>query len=132
MADCDGIIQNNIIWSNSSSQLYQCSLPTYCCIQNWNGGGLGNISANPLLVDPLNGDLHLTDDSPCIDTGGSPMGLIFEWSRFPDMDGEWHGFRSLDWHHGDGSHFDIGADESMYRRNAADMVWLGVDGGLRK
>jgi len=29
----------------------------------------GNIDANPLFVDALMGDYHLTDDSPCIDTG---------------------------------------------------------------
>jgi len=28
-----------------------------------------NIDADPLFVDPENGDFHLTEDSPCIDTG---------------------------------------------------------------
>ncbi len=31
--------------------------------------GEGNIDADPLFVDPDNGDYHLTEDSPCIDTG---------------------------------------------------------------
>ena len=29
----------------------------------------GNIDADPLFVDPDNGDYHLTEDSPCIDSG---------------------------------------------------------------
>ena len=31
--------------------------------------GSGNISADPLFVDPGNGDYHLTADSPCVDAG---------------------------------------------------------------
>ena len=31
--------------------------------------GLGNIDADPLFIDPLNGDFRLQPDSPCIDTG---------------------------------------------------------------
>ena len=31
--------------------------------------GPGNISADPLFVDPENGDYHLTADSPCVDAG---------------------------------------------------------------
>ncbi len=31
--------------------------------------GEGNIDADPLFVDPDEGDFHLTEDSPCIDTG---------------------------------------------------------------
>jgi hypothetical protein len=36
------------------------------CILNW---GSGMIDADPLLVDPTNGDFHLTFISPCKDTG---------------------------------------------------------------
>ena len=31
--------------------------------------GAHDISADPLLVDPANGDFHLSHDSPCIDAG---------------------------------------------------------------
>ncbi len=36
------------------------------CILNW---GDGNIDEDPLYADPDEGDYHLTEDSPCIDTG---------------------------------------------------------------
>ena len=31
--------------------------------------GVHDISADPLLVDPANGDYHLSNGSPCIDAG---------------------------------------------------------------
>ncbi len=31
--------------------------------------GAGNLDADPLFIDPDNGDYHLTEDSPCIDAG---------------------------------------------------------------
>ncbi len=39
--------------------------------------GTGNYSANPLFVDPLNGDFHLKAKSPCIDkpTGGTAAAI---------------------------------------------------------
>lgn len=33
--------------------------------------GTGNVSANPLFVDPASGDYHLSTGSPCIDSGTS-------------------------------------------------------------
>ena len=83
---CVGSITNCIIWDNDGDQLYDSSTPTYSCIQDWTGGGIGNIDADPNFVDPANGDYHLQsqsgrwdpnteswilDDvtSPCIDAG---------------------------------------------------------------
>jgi len=50
-------------WNNSGGNFYQCSAGTGC------------IYADPLFVDPLNGDYHLTENSPCIDAGdpSSPL-----------------------------------------------------------
>ena len=55
------------------------AVPTYSCIQYWTGGGIGNISGNPLFVDisedPNDRDLHLDPGSHCIDAGtNSPAG----------------------------------------------------------
>ena len=51
--------------------------------------GEGNIDADPLFVDPENGDFHLTVDSPCIDAGtleGAPE-FDFEGDPRPQGDG---------------------------------------------
>jgi len=94
--DCNGSISNCIIWQNSPptiGQIENCSTPTYSCIEDWDGAGIGNISADPCFADPCNGDYHLKsqgwrwdaqrkvwtwDDvtSRCIDAGnpGSPLG----------------------------------------------------------
>ncbi len=97
MCRSQGSVINNIIWDNlaenSGNQLFESSTPKYSCIQDWTGGGLGNISDDPLFVDALSGDYHLKsagwrwdvvdeawtwDDvtSPCIDAGnpGMPLG----------------------------------------------------------
>jgi len=70
--DCRGTITNCIIWGNLASQeaqLSECSVPTYSCIEEWQGGGTGNISQDPRFVDPNEGDYHLWSWSPCIDAG---------------------------------------------------------------
>jgi probable HAF family extracellular repeat protein len=49
---CSGVI-NNVVWGNSSDtdpQFYECDTPTYSCIQDWTGGGEGNISSDPMFV----------------------------------------------------------------------------------
>jgi len=116
--DCDGIIQNNTIFGNSAeygsglshcngtiinciirqntayqaAQLSFSSTPSYSCIQEWSSEGIGNISINPLFIDPNNRDYHLKSQgwrwdserkrwdydsvtSRCIDSGnpGSPL-----------------------------------------------------------
>jgi len=69
---CDGFILNCIIWGDSAatgSQIDELTTPVFSCIQNWEGGGEGNIKDDPIFVNLLAGDFHLTDDSPCIDAG---------------------------------------------------------------
>jgi hypothetical protein len=84
----DSVISNCIIWGNeagsSGDQLYSSSIPTYSCIQDWTGGGVGNISDDPLFVPDPNNGYHLKSEygrwdpnswvyddatSPCIDAG---------------------------------------------------------------
>jgi hypothetical protein len=105
---CTGTIINCIVWENTGSdlgQLYNCSIPSYSCVQDWTGGGTGNISSDPQLVDPDNGDFHLQATSPCIDAGGAVSGLTQDFEGDPrPMDGTSEP-------RGDGSDFDIGADE---------------------
>ena len=75
--------------------------------------GETNINANPLFVDPDNGDLHLRPDSPCIDAGtnGAP--------DLPDYDFEGHP-RIMD---GDGGPVvDMGVDEVFGHRVHLPLV----------
>jgi hypothetical protein len=65
------------VWGNaaeSASQLLECSLPTYSCIQGWTGGGEGNLTADPCFVSPSSGNYRLASASPCIDAG-EPGGI---------------------------------------------------------
>jgi parallel beta-helix repeat protein/predicted outer membrane repeat protein len=68
-------LTNCILWDNhasSGSEIYDDATGvltvTYSDIKGgWTG--TGNIDADPLFVDPVNGDFHLQAGSPCIDTG---------------------------------------------------------------
>ena len=72
-------ILNSILWSNSPDEIYSSPTATYSDIQGgWSG--TGNIDADPLFVDPLNNDFHLTLNSPCIDAGNPD-------SQYNDPDG---------------------------------------------
>ncbi len=126
--DCDGTIRNCIIWQNISGagrQLDYCTGPSYCCIQYWTAGGTGNISSDPQLVDPANGDFHLQSTSPCIDAGGTVSGLTEDFEGDPrPMDGTSEP-------RGDGSDFDIGADEfpgklQNYTFDVTNEGWTAV------
>jgi hypothetical protein len=97
---CSGTIQNCIIWGNSAagfgSNLHGTSEPTYCCIQNWAGGGLGNTSSDPQFIDPDGPDddsgtwddnnyrlVNLAGTSPCVDSGKNETWM---WKAL-DLDG---------------------------------------------
>ncbi len=67
-------MQNCILWADWPEEIYYTSSPFPSIIySDVEGGwfGEGNIDADPLFADPLNGDYHLTAGSPCIDTGTS-------------------------------------------------------------
>jgi hypothetical protein len=74
-------LTNCILWDNhasSGSEIYDDATGvltvTYSDIKGgWTG--TGNINADPVFVDPVNGDFHLQAGSPCIDTGdpNSPL-----------------------------------------------------------
>lgn len=114
---CKGTIANCIIWGfvgDTRQQIGDSSMPTNSCIQNWTGGGEGNITLDPLFADP-NGpddnwttyednDYRLVSHSPCIDEGTnsvlSPPGL--------DMDGN---LRIARWKYPVFAYVDMGAYE---------------------
>jgi hypothetical protein len=85
--DCCGTIVNCIIWGNAGEggeQIYDSNPPSYCCIQDWRGGGIGNLTEDPLFAAPASGDYHLQPGSPCIDAGAN-----YHWISWPqrDLDG---------------------------------------------
>ena len=91
------ILSNCIFWNDAPDEIYISSgslIITYSDIQGgWTG--TGNIDADPLFADAANFDFHLTEGSPCIDTG-TDAGV------YEDFEGD-----VRPW--GDG--FDMGADE---------------------
>ena len=94
-------MSNNDVWGNSQNYV---NLPP----------GANDISADPVFVDQSGGDYHLTEGSPCIDTGTSSNApnLDFEGDPRP-MDGDLDG----------NALWDIGADEYEY----LNPVWIIKD-----
>jgi len=74
----DTELMNCILWDNGESAIAgheEYVHPSYCDMQDTLWPGIGNISADPLFVNPDSGDFHLLWGSPCIDTGdpNSPL-----------------------------------------------------------
>ncbi|MCX8035950.1 MAG: right-handed parallel beta-helix repeat-containing protein, partial [Candidatus Sumerlaeia bacterium] len=105
---CNAQIRNCILWGNtapSGAQLTSSPAITYSCIQGWTGGGTGNFATNPNLTSPAGGDFHLRSNSPCIDAGCAIAGLA------RDYEGSGRPLDAVSTPRGDGSNYDIGADE---------------------
>ena len=65
-----------------------------------NDCGTGNINADPLFVDPGNGDYHLGPDSPCIDVGNNDAPDLPDYDFEGDvriLDGDGDGGPSWIW-----------------------------------
>ncbi|TKJ37107.1 MAG: hypothetical protein CEE38_09410 [Planctomycetes bacterium B3_Pla] len=86
-ADSEPYISNTILWNNTDDDLFGCRA-WYSCVER---GGESNITADPMFVDPDNGDYHLRSErgrywpehdiwvldkvtSPCVD-GGDPKAV---------------------------------------------------------
>lgn len=107
--DCFGTFINNIVWSNTNNQdavqIQGDTTPTYCCIQGWSGGGLGNINLDPLFVNAAQGDFHLKATSPCIDAAAVAPGLA------DDYEGRSRPLKGTSAARDDGTVYDMGAYE---------------------
>jgi hypothetical protein len=98
------LVKYNNVWNNALGDYITVTSSTPG-IQtdgpNNRTGTMGNISADPLFVNPLNKDYHLTLESPCIDASDP------DWSFAEgqiDIDGQ---------HRVHGARIDIGADEYL-------------------
>ena len=63
------VVRSSILWGNIPSQVegdYNTNDVTYCAIEGWTSGGIGNISENPGFVDD---EYRFDYDSPCRDAG---------------------------------------------------------------
>ena len=70
------LIQNSIVWENyapTSPDLAGRQVVAFSNISDGVWGGLGNMSTDPLFVDPGAGDFHLRNQSPCIDAGSNEL-----------------------------------------------------------
>jgi len=98
-AGIDPNIMNSIIWNNSSGSLYgSFSKVNYNCIQDYSGGGIGNITSNPQFIDADANNFHIALGSGCIDNGNPN----FQTSTETDIDCESRIVNTI---------VDIGADE---------------------
>ncbi len=79
---CQPTIASCVIWANTATigpHLVECAIPTFSCVQDWMGGGEGNIATDPGFIDPdgrdddpttfEDNDFRLSLHSPCIDAG---------------------------------------------------------------
>ncbi|MCF7810989.1 choice-of-anchor D domain-containing protein, partial [bacterium] len=61
-------VVNSIFWGNTPTAISAGQTFNYSCIEGaYNGNG--NIEDDPQFVDFDNGDYHITENSPCVDTG---------------------------------------------------------------
>jgi hypothetical protein len=103
------LVLNCILWNDRLEEihiLHDGSVPLleYCDVQGGHEGD-GNIDADPLFVDPVNGDFRLLQISPCVDAGRYIEDLT------DDFQGDPRGYDGIAEPRGDGSDYDIGADE---------------------
>lgn len=93
-----GSVMNSILWGSSSTPGIRSSHAVR--YSNVEGGfpGTGNIDADPLFVNPANGDFRLSSTSPCIDAGdpaSTPTGKdLYGNPRF--LDGDLDGVMRVD------------------------------------
>lgn len=116
-------VLNGILFFNGDWDL-ACDGTSTCLVESsdlehpW--AGPGNISEDPLFVDPVHGDYHLQISSPCVDTASAA------YAPDHDIDGE---SRPFD---GDGSGVaepDMGADEYVGAPAVHDVSVLGASPG---
>ena len=90
-------VANSVFWNNAGGQI--SGYPADVRYSNVEDGcaGEGNIDADPLFVDPANGDYHLSAGSPCIDAADNAAVPADEFDLDEDGDTEEPLPFDLDW-----------------------------------
>jgi hypothetical protein len=86
-------VRNSVLWDNAASidLVGSCAaIVVEECLVEGGWPGVGNLDADPLFVDPLNGDYRLLPGSPSIDAGDNLAVPLDLWT---DLDGK---FRFID------------------------------------
>ncbi|GEM_PF-1446776 len=81
----DATMANCVVWGNDGVNQIDGEAPVAWSAVEGGYPGEGNIADDPRFVDPVNGDYHLGDASPCIDAGHN--GLVPSRTKF-DLDGQ--------------------------------------------
>lgn len=81
-------IKNCILWENTSPEGPQINISisgdpevSYCVIQGGYAQGTHILNAVPRLMDPVNGDFHLTPVSPCINRGTNTVPVFKDFDN---------------------------------------------------
>ncbi len=79
---------NCVLWNNSPDEIFNVNGGAFVSFSDVQGGypGEGNIDADPLFVDPDNGDLRVLPGSPCIDAADNtavPKGIVVDLDGNP-------------------------------------------------
>lgn len=132
-------VSNSILWSNEPQQVFDergsSTAIFYSVVEGgWAGDGSNNVSADPLFVDLMFGDLRLSAGSPSIDAADNdavPIGVTTDLDGHdrivddPDTEDSGNGGRPIvdmgAYEFGSGCFADLTADGAV---NAADLALL--------
>jgi beta propeller repeat protein len=107
-----GLFAYNNVWGNTSSDYGSVNMQTGELMYGGQSdltGTMGNISQDPLFLNPFNKDYHLTFESPCVNAG-DPDAFVLPGETDIDGDDRIRGAR-----------IDMGADEYVgYTKPVAD------------
>ena len=100
------VVVNSILWDDSTPIVDDGTSSTTVTYSDVRYGwpGTGNIDLDPLFIDPSEGEVHISPDSPCVDAGSNAAPGI------PPLDYEGNE-RVLDGDCDETAVVDMGADE---------------------